>query len=77
MDPFAEKKSPWPKIIVFVIILVCAYCVLEKMGYIYDWTNGRLGNPRPVKVEVPVKVEQPATVAAPATAPAPVAPAAK
>ena len=51
VDPFAEKKSPWPKIIVFVFVLVLVYVALNGMGYIYDWTNGRLGDPRPVKVE--------------------------
>ena len=63
IDPFAEKKSPWPKIIIFLILLAIAYAVLNKMGYIYDWTNGRLGNPRPAKVEPAA----PAAPAAPAT----------
>jgi hypothetical protein len=66
VDPFAEKKSPWPKIIVLVFVLVLVYVALNGMGYIYDWTNGRLGDPRPLKVEK----------AAPA-APAPAAAAAK
>jgi hypothetical protein len=51
VDPFAEKKSPWPKVIVLVILLVMAYVILNKMGFIYDWTNGRLGTERPVKIE--------------------------
>ncbi|MGO8926810.1 MAG: hypothetical protein ACLQU3_07970 [Limisphaerales bacterium] len=51
VDPFAEKKSPWPKVIVVLILLVLAYVVLNKMGYIYDWTNGRIGTEKPVKVE--------------------------
>jgi hypothetical protein len=51
VDPFAEKKSPWPKIIVLVILLVLVYVALNKMGFIYDWTNGRLGDPKPTKVE--------------------------
>jgi hypothetical protein len=51
VDPFAEKKSPWPKVIVLVILLVLAYVALNKMGFIYDWTNGRLGTEKPVKVE--------------------------
>ena len=65
VDPFAEKKSPWPKIIVVVLVLVLAYVALNKMGYIYDWTNGRLGDPKPLKVEK----------AAPATADVPAKPA--
>ena len=51
VDPFAEKKSPWPKLIALAIILVLAYMALSKMGYIYDWTNGRLGTERPTKAE--------------------------
>jgi hypothetical protein len=50
-DPFAEKKSPWPKIIIFIILLVVAGLVLNKLGYIYDWTNGRVGDPKPVRIE--------------------------
>ena len=51
VDPFAEKKSPWPKVIVVLILLIVACVVLNKMGYIYDWTNGRIGTPKPVRVE--------------------------
>ena len=47
-DPYAEKKSPWPKIIVFLIILAIAYVILNKMGYINEWTKGRLGTPKSV-----------------------------
>ena len=61
VDPFAEKKSPWPKIIVLVFLLVLVYVALNGMGYIYDWTNGRLGDPKPLKVEKAV----PGTKAAP------------
>ena len=46
VDPFAEKKSPWPKVIVLVLILVVAYLALDTMGYIYDWTSGRIGTHR-------------------------------
>jgi hypothetical protein len=44
VDPFAEKKSPWPKVIVVIILLILAYLVLNKLGCIYDWTNGRIGD---------------------------------
>ena len=50
VDPFAEKKSPWPKVFVLLFLLVLVYVALNNMGYVYDWTNGRLGDPRPVKV---------------------------
>lgn len=70
-DPFADKKSPWPKVVVVVVILLIAYAILNKMGYIYDWTNGRLGEPRPkaapVAVQTPsTSVEVPAKPAEPA-----------
>jgi hypothetical protein len=61
VDPFAEKKSPWPKIIVVAFLLVLIYVALNGMGYIYDWTNGRLGDPKPLKAEKAV----PGTKAAP------------
>jgi len=51
-DPYAEKKSPWPRLIVVAILLVLAYMLLNSMGYIYEWTNGRLGTERKIKVEV-------------------------
>jgi hypothetical protein len=68
IDPFAEKKSPWPKVIVFVVLLVIACLVLNKMGYIYDWTDGRLGTERPTKAQKTTVV--PAAPAAPTEAPA-------
>jgi hypothetical protein len=68
VDPFAEKKSPWPKVIVFVVLLVIACLVLNKMGYIYDWTDGRLGTERPTKAQKTTVV--PAAPAAPTEAPA-------
>lgn len=50
VDPFAEKKSHWPKVMVLVILLILAYAALNKMGFIYDWTHGRLGDPKPASV---------------------------
>jgi len=69
-DPFAEKKSPWLGVIVIVIVLVCAYYILSRMGYIYEWTDGRLGSLRPAKT-------QQTAPTAPAAAPPPATPAAK
>lgn len=39
-DPFAEKKSPWPKLIVIAIILFIAYKVLDNRGLVDKWSNG-------------------------------------
>jgi hypothetical protein len=65
VDPFAEKKSPWPKVIVVLILLIVAYLALNKLGCIYNWTNGTIGTPKPVRVE-----KVPAAPAAPTEAPA-------
>jgi hypothetical protein len=46
-DPYAEKRSPWPKVIALVILLWIAYAVLNHLGYIYQWTDGRLGTEKP------------------------------
>lgn len=43
MDPFAEKKSPWPKVIGLVLVLYIVYAILNNLGYVYQWTNGRMG----------------------------------
>jgi hypothetical protein len=67
-DPYAEKKSPWPTLVVLVILLWIAYAVLNKMGYIHEWTQGRLGQPKPVPVE---KAQDASTPAAPAAPKAP------
>jgi hypothetical protein len=70
VDPFAEKKSPWPKIVVVLILLALAGVVLNKKGYIHDWTG--FGTERPAKAEkavpppVPtVPIEAPAKPATP------------
>ncbi len=50
-DPHGEKKSPWPTIVVVIVLLWIAYAALNGMGYIYEWANGRLGQPKPVPQE--------------------------
>jgi hypothetical protein len=67
VDPFAEKKSPWPKVIVVVILVVIAIAVLNKLGFIYDWTNGRLGQPKPARAEQSAPTPAPVAVPKPAT----------
>jgi hypothetical protein len=42
-DPFAEKKSPWPKVVVLVVVIWIIYAILNNLGYINEWTNGRMG----------------------------------
>ncbi|MCW5558834.1 MAG: hypothetical protein KIT22_13530, partial [Verrucomicrobiae bacterium] len=43
-DPYAEKSSPWPKLIVIALVLVLVYLLLDRKGYINRWTNGAWGN---------------------------------
>ena len=51
-DPFAEKKIPWPSIIVLIVLLWLTFTVLESMGYIDEWIGGGVG---PEKVRVITK----------------------
>jgi hypothetical protein len=69
-DPYEEKKSPWPKLIVLAIVLIIAYMLLNSMGYIYEWTNGRLGTEKPAKTEraAPAKAAPSEPAAKPAEA---------
>ena len=72
-DPYAEKPSPWPKIILVVVILLACLHLLNQTGKLYEWT----GFGKQVNVEEPAFSEPapPSEVPAPA-AEAPAAPAA-
>ena len=39
VDPFAEKKSPWPKVIIVLVILGVAAYLLNQKGPIHKWTG--------------------------------------
>jgi len=43
-DPYAEKKSPWPKVIIFAILVYLAYFAFNQLGYINKWSGGRIGH---------------------------------
>jgi hypothetical protein len=45
-DPFADKKSPWPKIIATLVVLYIIYAILNSMGFVYEWSKGRIGTKR-------------------------------
>ena len=51
-DPFAEKRSPWPALIVFALLLWLAGVLANRMGYVHEWTNGRLGSPRQIPTAI-------------------------
>jgi len=42
VDPFAEKKSLWPKLLLALLLLLLGYYVLDKLGYVY-WLGHVLG----------------------------------
>jgi hypothetical protein len=42
-DPFADKKSRWPKILVLIGVLLAPLYVLNRQGLIYEWTAGIIG----------------------------------
>jgi hypothetical protein len=44
-DPYAEKKSPWPWIIVAALVLYLVFGALNRKGYVHKWTNGWIGKP--------------------------------
>lgn len=50
-DPYAEKKSPWPGIIVTIVILYAAYAVLDRQGLVSKWTNGLIGTQKELVTE--------------------------
>jgi len=43
VDPYAEKKSPWPKVIVLALIAYGVYLALDHLGFVNEWTGGRFG----------------------------------
>jgi hypothetical protein len=45
-DRYAAKSSFLPKLVVFALILVCAWSFLnDDQGRLYGWTDGKYGNP--------------------------------
>jgi hypothetical protein len=42
-DPYAEKKSPWPKVAVLALLIYLAYFALNQFGFVNEWTGGRVG----------------------------------
>ena len=40
VDPYAPKKSPWPKVVLFLCVLGCVAFALYKTNMLHKWTNG-------------------------------------
>jgi hypothetical protein len=53
IDPYAEKKNPWVRLIIFAVLLYGTFAVFDTFGYIYKWSNGKVG-----KVHIAVTQEQ-------------------
>lgn len=43
IDPYAERKSPWSKIIIVLLVLYLAYISLNHVGLVNKWSNGLIG----------------------------------
>jgi hypothetical protein len=52
---------------VLALIVWAAYAVLNRMGYVHEWSNGRLGKARPAAESTNAR---PVAVTAPTNAPA-------
>ena len=74
VDRFAEKQSPWPKLIIFALVLYIIYAILNNLGFIHQWTDGRMGiEKKKAGIEQaakPADAVKPAVDAATAAAPA-------
>lgn len=42
-DRFAEQSSPWPKLVGVALALYIVYAILNNLGFIHEWTGGRMG----------------------------------
>ncbi len=65
-DPYAEKKSPWPKVIVLLIVIAAVLFFLNGRGLLYNWTCGIIGT-KPA-VTAPVKGGEAPAMPAPSPA---------
>ena len=70
-DPYAKKRSIWPAVILFLLLLVTAAWFLNERGYIHKWTGHGKQVPavetaKPAATPPAVPVTQPAPPATPA-----------
>jgi len=60
VDPYAEKPSPWPKVIALLVVVLLALYYLNRLGKLYEWTGGLVG--QRVETQQQVKPAESATV---------------
>jgi hypothetical protein len=51
-DPYAPKRSLWPRLIVLVVLLAIAYSALNARGLVYRWSGGRIGTEVPAAEQI-------------------------
>jgi hypothetical protein len=45
-DEYAEKPSPWPKLLMFAFVVWFIWAFLnDSQGRLYSWTDGKVGTP--------------------------------
>jgi hypothetical protein len=52
-DPFADKKSRWPSLILLILVLLALLYFLNQRGFVHQWTCGFIGQKPPVTQMVP------------------------
>lgn len=52
-DPFADKKSRWPSLILLILVLLALLYLLNQRSFVYQWTCGFIGQKPPVTQTVP------------------------
>jgi hypothetical protein len=44
-DPFGERPSNWPKLVLFAVVVCFIYSLLNSFGLIYSLSSGKIGTP--------------------------------
>ncbi|MFK7929673.1 MAG: hypothetical protein AB8H79_15885 [Myxococcota bacterium] len=66
-DKYADPKSPWPRLLLVVVVIMFFYSLVNWTGIIHDLTGGLIGDPAPSEPLIPEATEE-ADAEAPADA---------
>ncbi|NLG18353.1 MAG: hypothetical protein GX556_13555 [Fibrobacter sp.] len=58
-DPYAQKKSPLPRLLLLALLIYVAFLTLNHFGLVNEWTDGKFGT----KKESSISAETPAKIA--------------